>query len=71
MKLYAKFIEPEDKCPSCNWKTIKVFVLADSREEAEKLIEKNAWLCGECMSDLLSEGGYEIVRRLSHARNGT
>ena len=70
MRLYAKLIEPEDKCPSCNWETTRVFVLADSFEEAEELIARGTWLCGECMSDLLSESDYEI-RRLSHARSRT
>ncbi len=60
MKVYAKHFGDGIKCYGCGWETSKVFVLADSPEEAEELFEDEEYLCGECLADLLSEGNYEI-----------
>ena len=49
------------KCGGCNWRVTRLYALADSREEALQMIKNgDAGLCGECMSDLLTEVGYEI-----------
>ena len=50
------------KCGGCNWRVSYLYVLAGSREEALKMIENGeAGLCGNCMSDLIVEGNYQIL----------
>ena len=49
------------KCGGCNWEVSRLYVLAENREQALQLIKKGeAGLCGDCMSDMLVEEGYEI-----------
>lgn len=49
------------KCGCCNWKVAKVYLMADSQEEAEKAWSENErGLCGDCMGELLVDGAYEI-----------
>lgn len=50
------------KCPGCNWRVSTLFVLANDREQAELLFKKDIALCGECMSEMLAEEGYEIKK---------
>lgn len=41
-----------------------LYVLAASEKEAKQLLEEGlAGLCGDCFSDLLTEGGYEITKQ--------
>ena len=61
MKIY-KF-EGDFKCYGCGWHVEKLYVLADSYEEAKYLFEKESIsLCAYCLVDLLIEGDYEIVK---------
>ena len=54
----------EVKCPSCGWRTTKLYVLADSREEAEKMVkEEGIGMCGMCIAEMLNEDGYEVFGR--------
>jgi len=51
----------EVKCGGCNWDTTKLYVIANSKEEAVKLVkEGNAGLCAECFMELVIEEGYEL-----------
>jgi len=59
--------EEEKKCGSCNWKVAKVYLLAESQEEADKLYEESGEedgeprdLCGDCMYEMLVETSYTI-----------
>ena len=50
------------KCGGCNWRVSYLYVLAGSKEEALEMIENGeAGLCGNCMSDLIVEGNYQIL----------
>lgn len=54
--------EYEVKCGGCNWKVSRLYVLANSKEEAVKLVKKGlAGLCGDCMCDMLAEN-YKISK---------
>ena len=47
---------PNGKCGSCNWEKEIQYVIADTQENAENLVETgNAGLCGDCMCDMLME----------------
>jgi hypothetical protein len=53
--------DEEVKCGGCNWDTTKLYVIANSKEEAVKLVkEGNAGLCAECFMELVIEEGYEL-----------
>jgi len=44
------------KCPSCGWRVSRVFVLADSKEEAIKIVKNGeGGICAECFLDMLME----------------
>ena len=50
------------KCGGCNWRVSYLYVLANSKEEALKMIENGeAGLCGNCMSDLIVDEDYQIL----------
>jgi 16S rRNA G1207 methylase RsmC len=51
----------EVTCLGCGWGTIKVYVLADSKEEALELAKDGAHLCGECLAAALAEQGREVA----------
>ena len=68
MKLF-EVGEGEEKCGGCNWGVSKVFLMADSQEEADRLYDESGiedgeprGLCGECIAEMLIEEGYEITR---------
>jgi hypothetical protein len=55
------------KCGCCNWEVRKVYLLAETREEADRLFKESGeedddprGLCGECMCEMLTETGYTI-----------
>jgi hypothetical protein len=51
----------EVKFCGCNWEVTQLFVLADSKREARKLLRSgDAGLCGSCMCELLVDEEYEI-----------
>jgi hypothetical protein len=44
------------KCNGCNWRVSVLYVRANTREEAIKLlVSGDAGLCGDCYADLLVE----------------
>ena len=50
------------KCPSCGWRTTVLYVIAESRDEAEKMIrEGDAGICGGCMAELLTTENYKVM----------
>jgi hypothetical protein len=50
------------KCGGCGWRVSRLYVLANSKEEAVKLVKSgDAGLCGDCVCDMLAEGDYEIT----------
>jgi len=62
-KLFKIPMEEGWKCNYCRWPASHACVIADTEEEARRLIQNGeAGLCGECMTDLLSEKGYAIVK---------
>lgn len=62
-KLFKIPMEEGWKCNYCRWPASHACVIADTEEEARRLIQDGeAGLCGECMTDLLSEAGYMIVK---------
>jgi hypothetical protein len=51
----------EVKCSHCNWRVTKLFVIAENKKEAIKLVkEGQAGLCGECFAEMLANEGYEL-----------
>ena len=49
------------KCGGCNWEVSQLYAIARSQEDADKLFKSgDAGLCGDCLCDLLVEGGYKI-----------
>lgn len=49
------------KCGGCNWEISYCYVLADSYDGAiQELIANERGLCGECMSDLLVDGEWNM-----------
>lgn len=63
------FIVNEDvKCGCCNWRVSRVFLLADSQQEAQDLLGKvrkkgGEALCAECIVDYMMEEGLHVERR--------
>jgi len=54
--------EDRAHCSGCGWNTTKLWVLANSQEEAVELVnEDKAGLCGECFMEMVHEEGWEIV----------
>jgi hypothetical protein len=53
--------EYEVVCQGCGWRTAKVYVLADSKDEALGLAKDGAHLCGECLAAALAEQGREVA----------
>ena len=50
------------KCRGCNWEVSRLYVLAENKDEALQMIKNGeAGLCGDCMSDMIVEEGYEIL----------
>jgi hypothetical protein len=53
--------DEEIKCGGCNWRVTRLFVLAESKSDAVKLVkEGNAGLCGECFMEMVVEEGFEL-----------
>ncbi len=51
----------EVKCPSCNWKTTSLYVLAKDKEEAVNMLKDGgAGMCGACMSEMIAEEKWSI-----------
>ncbi|MEM2352153.1 MAG: hypothetical protein QXT26_07075 [Thermoproteota archaeon] len=49
------------KCGGCNWEVSKLYVLANSKKEAVKLVKNGeAGLCGDCMCEMIAEEEWEI-----------
>ena len=46
------------KCGGCNWEASTFYSFDTSIKE-----DKEAWLCGSCMIDLIVENGYDIDTR--------
>ncbi len=68
MNMFA-FEFNEVKCGCCNWEVTHLYVLANSKKEARRLLKDgDAGLCGSCMCDLLTEEKYEI--ELSRKKRG-
>ena len=68
MKLFTVNKEENEarKCNGCNWKVSRLYGLASSQKEADKLYKNDeAGLCGECIADLLVEGEYDIYPKPS------
>ena len=50
------------QCGHCGWCTTRIYVVADTHEQAVQLLEsEEAGLCGDCMCDMLSECNYNIT----------
>ena len=51
----------EGKCGGCNWESDRVYMMGTSLQGAiEAFRENNRGLCGNCMTELLSEGDYQV-----------
>jgi hypothetical protein len=51
----------EVKCGGCNWAVTKLYVLAESRSEAVKLVKEGlAGLCSECFMEMIVQQGFEL-----------
>jgi hypothetical protein len=61
LKLFDVSVPEDEKCGGCNWRVSKLYALATSQKEANRLKRKgDAGICGDCMSGLLVETGYTI-----------
>ena len=55
-------LDKRKKCPACGWKTGRIFVIAETKEEAERMYrEEGIGMCGECLCELLAERKYKII----------
>lgn len=56
------FVVGEDeKCGGCNWEADRVFLMAETEKQAQKLYKENdSGLCAECLVELMMEREYEI-----------
>lgn len=51
----------QPKCGGCNWEQSRLFVLADSQEEADAIyLSGDGGLCGDCFAELLHDVRYEV-----------
>jgi len=59
-----EYDEESFKCGGCLWSTRTLYIIAENREEAERLLKEGlAGLCGECLVEkVLVEGGYVISK---------
>ena len=55
------------KCGCCNWQVSKVYLLAETEEQADQIFNESGeedneprGLCGDCMCEMLMETGYTI-----------
>jgi len=55
-------VAEEEKCGGCNWRVSKLYLLADSQEEADQLYREygDKGLCGECLAEMISEANWEV-----------
>jgi len=60
--------EFEVKCGRCGWRVSRLYVLAESKEEAVKLAKSDAGLCGDCICEMLADEDYEVVKDLAETR---
>jgi hypothetical protein len=58
--------EEEPKCGGCNWRVGRLYALAETQEEAQELYGNgDAGLCGDCMCDLIVEGGRTVEAQVT------
>ena len=62
MRIYR--FRVDEKCPHCRWRVSSAYVLASSEDEAKSLMDRGIWLCGNCLADMLVDGGYALKRVL-------
>ena len=55
-----KLGEEEVRCGHCNCRVTRLFVLAETEEDAINIIKEDGGLCGECFAEMLAEGGYKV-----------
>ncbi|RLG82394.1 MAG: hypothetical protein DRO09_00415 [Thermoprotei archaeon] len=58
--MYLFVFEGQRRCGYCLWKAPRVFILAESREEAELLYQMGQGLCAECMCELIVAERFRI-----------
>ena len=52
----------DGKCGGCNWEVDNVYLLADTLAEATEIFRENhRGLCGDCMCEMIVEGGREVT----------
>jgi len=62
MKIFK--VGEDEKCGCCNWRVANVYLIAETREEAEKLYkENNRGLCADCLVELIIEYGWEVTKK--------
>jgi hypothetical protein len=55
-------VSEDEKCGGCNWKVANLYMMADNQESANKIYKENErGLCGDCITQLLMEIGYNIL----------
>ena len=59
MKMFK--VAEDEKCGGCNWKVHNLYLMGNTKEDAMRAyVENDRGLCGDCMGELLVDGGYEI-----------
>lgn len=59
MRIFA--VGEDEKCGGCNWVADRVFLMAETEEQAQKLYKENdRGLCAECLVEVMMEREYEI-----------
>jgi len=62
MKIFR--VGEDEKCGCCNWRVPNVYLIAETREEAEELYKENdRGLCADCLVELIIEYDWEILER--------
>jgi len=63
MEMFVVLNSEDAKCSGCNWPASRLYALADSQDEADKLYKSgDAGLCGDCMAALLVDFGVIFIR---------
>jgi hypothetical protein len=59
---WAYIDEDRVKCGGCLWDVSRLYVLANSKQEAIRLVKKGeAGLCGECFMEMVVENAWQII----------
>lgn len=48
-------------CPGCLWLVYNLYTLAETQEQADQHKADTKALCGDCLCEVMSDGGHEVT----------